>query len=134
MENLIELMKRDLSTIQLDAQLGLYHQPTRRWVQGDGEGSPEGFDSEYILRLTGRLQAIETRGDGTASSVEIMNAIQDWVADETGHGWPELQDEIGNYLGLLSPALSETGSAVWAVNDISIPAGRLPDWKARIHS
>ncbi|MCI9887726.1 hypothetical protein JT358_04500 [Micrococcales bacterium 31B] len=58
-----------------------------------------------------------------------MNAVQDWVVDETRRAWPELHLATGESLAVLSPLRTESGVAVWAANSVRVPVGSLDRWE-----
>jgi len=134
MYDLLELLKRDLKTARVSGDLGIFSAVDKIWVQGTGEGHPNGFEGDYVLALPGRLHGIAASRDGGPSAVEVMSEVQDWVIDEVGHGWPELLDQSGEYLAILQPVSSDEHRAVWSGGGVKIPLGSLADWRGRIHS
>lgn len=122
---LLNLLRRDLSTVDLETAIGIYHQPSGTWIDGPVVIQPLNYDGEYVVTLPGRMQSIESLSDGRPSFVSIMNAVQDWVIDETGRGWPELHATNGDFVDILIPNMSKFGTPVWACNKVEIPLGSL---------
>ncbi|MCI9888647.1 hypothetical protein JT358_09270 [Micrococcales bacterium 31B] len=133
MHKVVDLVSRDLLITGLPITIGLYHQPTRAWVHGSEVEVSGEFEGDYVLALPGRMHAIGTLADGSPSCIDIMNAVQDWVVDETHRGWPEVRVASGNFLEILTPRLTESGDAMWSGKSISIPLGSLDKWDSQIH-
>ena len=110
--------------------MGIYHCPSRTWIEGTSEAGKdaEGFVDDYVLSLPGRLLALGTEEDGSFSAVEVMSAAQDWAIDETGHGWPELHTDAGQFLAILQPAFDDNHAPVWSSGATTIPLGSLEEY------
>ncbi|MFT4231767.1 MAG: hypothetical protein QM606_03195 [Leucobacter sp.] len=134
MNTFLSRIEEDLRTAQISGPMGIYSKAAESWIEGSGHGDPDDFEGQYVLSLPGRLHALHGADDGGPSPTEIMNEVQDWVTDEIGRGWPELLDETGQFLAILTPSIDSAFGAAWVGAGVSIPVGSLTQWKDRIRA
>ena len=130
----IPALLRDLATdvalTGLQFVVGIYDSRNATWLgQEPSKGTseleaPEGFEGMVVV-LPGRQQEVSSDRSGDAPHhMHVVDAVCDWVMDESGHGWPELADAQGSFLALLTPQ-SKQGRVVWTGGGQEVPIGQL---------
>lgn len=124
---LLEGLRADLAPTGLSPAPGVFDLAEDRWLTDQFGEKPQGFGHEgLVLVLPGRQHLIPDTEDGSADLRAIVSEVCDWAVDELGHGWPELYEEAGAFVGLLEP-VREGPRVVWAVESRRVPIGALAD-------
>lgn len=123
---LLEHLAADVAPTGLRLQVGIFDLASGGWVVGATNEKPSGFGNEgYVMVLPNRQHLLPTGRDGGVDRLGVVDDVREWVIDELGHGWPELVDDAGAFIGLLEPVQGDDGRLVWVTGDYRVPLGQL---------
>lgn len=133
-EVLVRRLAADLAPTGLYLELGVFDLEHCQWVTGSAPDPPRGFGNEgYVLALAGGERLLTPQDDGRFDMVSLVDNVQDWAIDQLGHGWPELLDCDGAFVGLLEPERDSNGQDVaWVTGSFHVPVGQLVTTKVAL--
>lgn len=121
--NLLPRLAEDLAPTGLKLEAGVFDLASGRWLAGTGE-KPSGFGDGYVMVLPGRQHLVRADPAGGVDLLAIVDDVRDWAIDELGHGWPEMLDDSGVFIGLLGP-VRDGADVAWALGGRRVAVGQL---------